>query len=437
MSEHGDRGRRDLLLARHAAGPGGPSPRAVPSEPGDIVSEHGVGDLRVAIVHERFTALAGSERVVEQMHAIWPSAVVYAPVIDPAAVPADMASTVMRPSLLQRLYRGGEGYAHLLPLLPLSLQRMDTGDVDVVVASHHAFANRVRCRPGVPLVSYTHTPARWMWDPAFLAKEAGGRLGRELLSAYARSQRRADVAAARQARLIVANSRHVAARVRRYWGRDADVVHPPVNVDYFAPEPTVRRDDFLLFVGRLVPYKRPELAVAAAVRAGVRLVVVGDGRMRAAVEAASGPGIELLGRVDDATLRDLYRSCRALVFPGEEDFGIVPVEAQACGTPVVALGVGGALDSVVEGVTGTLYRADVARDEVDALAAAMHGFDPDAFDPGVIRQHAESFSPAVFRQRFAEAVARAVGPDAGPTRSLEPPHRSSSERVLTTALPRP
>ena len=396
-----------------------------------------VSDLRVAIVHERFTALAGSERVVEQLHLIWPSASVHAPVIDPTAVPASMATTTMRPSLLQRLYRGGEGYAHLLPLLPLSLERMDTGDVDVVVASHHAFANRVRRRPGVPLVSYTHTPARWMWDPAFLANEVCGRLGRELLSAYGRSQRRADVAAARRARLIVANSRHVAARVRRYWGCDAQVVHPPVNVDYFQPEPTARRDDFFLFVGRLVPYKRPELAVAAAVRAGVRLVVVGDGRMRPAVEAASGPGIELLGHVDDATLRDLYRSCRALVFPGEEDFGIVPVEAQACGTPVLAREVGGVLDSVVGGVTGSFYRPDAHGDEVEALAAAMHRFDPDAFDAGVIRQHAERFSPAFFRQRFAEAVERGVGAEAEPTRSAGPPAHSSSEPTLTTALVQP
>lgn len=394
-----------------------------------------MSELRVAIVHERFTALAGSERVVEQLHAIWPSAPVYAPVIDPTAVPANMASTTMRASVLQRLYRGGPSYAHLLPLLPLSMARMDTGDVDVVVASHHAFANRVRCRPGVPLVSYTHTPARWIWDSAFLANEVGGRLGRELLTAYARSQRRADVAAARRARLIVANSRHVAARVRRYWGCDAQVVHPPVDVDYFHPEPGVSRGDFFLFVGRLVPYKRPELAVAAAVRAGVRLVVVGDGRMRPAVEAVSGPGVELLGHVDDATLRDLYRSCRALVFPGEEDFGIVPVEAQACGTPVLALGVGGVLDSVVEGVTGNLYRAAGEGDEVEALAAAMHRFDPDAFDPGVIRKHAEQFSPAVFRQRFAEAVEGVVGTDRHSGGPLSIPEHAASGPVLTSALP--
>jgi glycosyltransferase involved in cell wall biosynthesis len=393
-------------------------------------------DLRVAIVHERFTALAGSERVVEQLHAIWPSSSVYAPVIDPTAVPPDMASTTIRTTALQRLYRGGPGYAHLLPLLPFSMARIDTGDVDVVLTSHHAFANRVRCGPGVPLVSYTHTPARWIWDPAFLANETGGRLGREVLAAYARSQRRADAAAARRARLIVANSRHVAARVRRYWGREAQVIHPPVNVDYFHPEPTVPRDSFFLFVGRLVPYKRPELAVAAAVRAGVRLVVVGDGRMRAAVEAASGPGIELLGHVDDATLRDLYRSCRGLIFPGEEDFGIVPVEAQACGTPVLALGVGGVLDSVVEGVTGAFYRTDGRRDEVETLAAAMCRFDPDAFDPMVIRKHAEQFAPAVFRRRFADAVEGVVNAQAAGTAPLTTPGHAATGDALAGALSR-
>ena len=369
---------------------------------------------RVQIVHERFTELAGSERVVEQMHATWPDAVVHAPLVDRRALPSGMASATVRSSPLQRLYRGGSTYAHLLPALPLAMSRLDTSDAEVIVTSHHAFANRVGRRPGVPLVSYTHTPARWMWERSFLANEMGGRLGRGMLSNFARTQRGPDAAAARRAGLILVNSRHVAARVRRYWHCHAEVVHPPVDVERYTVDPSVTREPFFLMAGRLVPYKRPEIAVAAAVRAGVRLVVVGEGRMQPAVEAAAGPGVELLGHVDDATLLELYRRCCAVVLPGEEDFGLVPVEAHACGTPVLAQAVGGVLDSVVEGVTGRLYRPSGQGDEVEVLAAAMRAFDASDFDPTGIREHAERFSPTAFRQRLAakvEAVVAQAGSD--------------------------
>ena len=369
---------------------------------------------RVQIVHERFTELAGSERVVEQMHATWPDAVVHAPLVDRRALPSGMASATVRSSPLQRLYRGGSTYAHLLPALPLAMSRLDTSDAEVIVTSHHAFANRVGRRPGVPLVSYTHTPARWMRERSFLANEMGGRLGRGMLSNFARTQRGPDAAAARGAYLILVIARHVAARVRRYWHCHAEVVHPPVDVDRYTVDPSVTREPFFLMAGRLVPYKRPEIAVAAAVRAGVRLVVVGEGRMQPAVEAAAGPGVELLGHVDDATLLELYRRCCAVVLPGEEDFGLVPVEAHACGTPVLAQAVGGVLDSVVEGVTGRLYRPSGQGDEVEVLAAAMRAFDASDFDPTGIREHAERFSPTAFRQRLAakvEAVVAQAGSD--------------------------
>lgn len=362
---------------------------------------------RVAIVHERFTCLAGSERVVEQLHALWPDAVIHSPLVDTAALPPGLARADVRCSSLQRLYRGGSGYAHLLPFLPAAVARLDLSGADVVITSHHAFANRVRRHAATPVVSYTHSPARWMWEPAFLAGEPGGTMGRAMLSAFARTQRGPDRAAARAAEVIVANSRHVAKRIRSWWGRDAVVVPPPVDVDLFTPSLDVAREPFFLFAGRLVPYKRPLVAVEAAKRAGVRLVVAGDGRMRAAVEAAARPGIDVVGYVNDVSLRDLYRRCQALVFPGEEDFGIVPVEAQACGAPVLARAVGGVLDSVIDGRTGRLYDPRGPTDEVDALAAAMRSFDAGSFDADVLRRHAEGFSREAFRARFAAAAAPA------------------------------
>jgi glycosyltransferase involved in cell wall biosynthesis len=177
-----------------------------------------------------------------------------------------------------------------------------------------------------------------------------------------------------------------------------------VDVAWFTPDERCVRGDFFLFAGRLVPYKQPLVAVEAARRAGVQLVVVGDGRERRAVERLAGPSVEVLGGVDDGTLRDLYRRCRAVVFPGTEDFGIIPVEAQACGTPVVAHRGGGALDTVVDGVTGILF--DRGEDPVVALSEQLSAFLPSSFDAGVIRRHAEQFAPDRFRRELEQTCAQ-------------------------------
>lgn len=363
---------------------------------------------RVAVVHERFTEYGGSERVAEELVHLFPGATLFAALVDDGVLPASLAGEDVRPSALQRLYRGGTGYAQFLPMLGPAMARLDLREFDVVVTSHSAFANRVRPPAHVPVVSYTHTPARWMWEPGMLRHEIGGIVGRSALRAFSVTQRRADAVAAQRASSVVANSAHVASRIRRWWKVEAEVVHPPVDVDWYTVDPTVSREDFFLLAGRLVPYKRPEIAVAAARRAGVRLVVAGDGRSRSAVEQAAGPTTEVIGRVDARTLRDLYRRCRGLVFPGEEDFGMVPVEAQACGTPVVALGVGGVLDSVIDGTTGVLYAAADADDGVEALARALRAFDTAAFDTAAIRRHAETFSPARFGERMVAVVDAAV-----------------------------
>lgn len=369
-----------------------------------------MSNLVVAIVHERFTTVGGSERVVEQLHLLWPDAPLHAALVDPAGLPPDLAVADIRPSRLQRLYRGGPRYEHLLPLLPSAMRSMDLSEADVLITSHHAFANRVRARDDALIISYTHTPARWIWDSSFLDNEPGGPVGRLALTTFAATQRRADVRAAQRVDEIVVNSNHVAKRVARYWGRTSTVIPPPVDVDrHHRPAGMRPREDFFLLAGRLVPYKCPEVAAAAAVRAGVRLVVVGSGRMESAVRAVAGPGVELLDRVSDETLLDLYRRCAALVFPGQEDFGLVPVEAQACGAPVLAQAVGGVLDTVVDGVTGTLYHAGNGPEEhIEALAGVLRGFDPDRFDSAAIRHNAERFSSAAFRDRFGALVQDAV-----------------------------
>lgn len=366
--------------------------------------------MRVAIVHERFTIWGGAERVVAELHRMFPTAVVHAAIVDRSVLSDGLAEADVRSTWLDRLYPGNDRYAHLLPLLPGAFARLDLDDVDLVLTSHYAFANRIRPPRDVPVVSYTHTPARWMWDPGMRAGERGGAAGRIVLGAFAGTQRRPDRAAARRLRLVMANSRNVAARVERWWRRAATVVPPPVDIDWFTPDPSIDREDFFLVAGRLVPYKKTDVAVAAAARAGARLVVVGVGRQRPELEARAGPGVEFLGRVDDLTLRDFYRRCRALVFPGEEDFGIIPVEAQACGAPVLAQAAGGALESVADGMSGALYAPDGTgtTGEVAALATAMRDFDPAGFDPAAVRRQAERFSPARFREGFSAALEAAL-----------------------------
>jgi len=371
--------------------------------------------MRVGLVHERFTEYAGSERVVGQLAAEWPDAPVFAPIVHPDGLPPGLEGRV-RGDRLTPLLRGGTGYAHLLPLLPLAMRRLPLPDVDVVVASHHAFADQVVYATDAPVVAYVHSPARWVWDRQMRAGEAGGVVGAAVLGGFAAAYRGPDKRAAARLHTIMANSRAVAERIEDWWGRSALVVPPPVDTDYYTPSAGVAREDFFLLAGRLVPYKRAQVAVAAAAAAGVRLVVAGDGRGRAECERLAGPHTTFLGRVDDATQRDLYRRCAALLMPGLEDFGIVPVEAQATGAPVIATAAGGALDTVVPGRTGVLVPPGSTEAEThDAWVTALRQADPTGFDAAELRRHAEGYSHAAFRAAVRRIVTGVAGAsDDGP-----------------------
>ena len=362
---------------------------------------------RLVVVHERFTERGGSEQVVEELTALSANTRVFAPLVDRDLLVGRLSEADVTASALQRLYPGAGRYAHLLPLLPLAMRTADLSDADVVVASHHAFANRVRVPDGVPLIGYVHSPARWIWDRTKRRGEAGGRTGSAALRAFAAACRPSDQAAANRVDHLIANSRTVANRILRWWSRHAAVIHPPVDVDFHHPAP-VARDDFFLVAGRLVPYKRVDVAVAAASALGCRLVVAGTGRSAAELQAMAGPTVEFVGAVDDDELRNLYRRCSALLFPGEEDFGMVPVEAQACGAPVIATAVGGATETVIDGVTGTLVEPGTDG-PVEAFMAAMRGFDPADYDRGDLRANAERFSRARFQMEMHDFLAQRVG----------------------------
>ena len=359
----------------------------------------------MTLVHERFTEFAGSEAVVEQLALEWPGAPILAPIARPGVLPPDMEAR-LRTTRLSRLLRGST-YAHLLPALPVAMRQLRIPPTDVVITSHHAFATQVVHATPAPVVAYVHSPARWVWDPAMRAGEYGGRLGEVALAAFSAAFRPVDRRAAARVHTLVANSHAVAGRIADWWGRESVVVHPPVNTEFYTADSTVEREDFFLLAGRLVPYKRPDLAVRAAERAGVPLVVAGDGRSRTEVEHLAGPRTRFVGRVDDDGLRDLFRRCRALLMPGVEDFGIVPVEAMACGSPVVAIDAGGARDSVLPGVTGELVPTDES-DEVDAWASCLQSFDDYSYDARRIRAHAERFSRDSFRNGMADVVRKTL-----------------------------
>lgn len=361
---------------------------------------------RIAIVHERFTEVAGSEHVVEQLALQWPGSDVYGSIVRAEGVSPGLTrpprATWLNP-LYHRVLRQ-KSYAPLMPLMPGAFRRLPIGDVQAVIASHHAFATQSVFATDAPVIGYVHSPARWAWDASLRAGEGGGAVGAAVLTALSAIARRGETAAAPRLHTVVANSSAVAQRISEWWNREAVVVHPPVDTDGFTPDPSVEREDFFLLAGRLVPYKRPDLAIEAARRAGVPLVVAGDGRAMKACREIAGPKTTFLGRVPHDELLDLHRRARALLMPGIEDFGIVPVESMATGTPVIALAEGGAVDTVVPGVTGLHVAVGSDTQVADRFAEAMTGFDPGQFDGDRIREWAEGFSRDTFRRRMQEVV---------------------------------
>jgi glycosyltransferase involved in cell wall biosynthesis len=349
--------------------------------------------------------------VIEQLALQWPDAEVYASIARPEGVPSGL-SRPPRTTSLDALYHGvlkEKSYAPLMPLMPRAFRnlRFDDG-VEAVITSHHAFATQAVFATDVPVIAYVHSPARWAWDPSLRAGEGGGAVGEAILTALSVIAKRGETKAAPRLRTIVANSTAVGKRISEWWHRDSVVVPPPVDTEGFTPDPSIEREDFFLLAGRLVPYKRPDLAIRAAAAAGVPLVVAGDGRSMKVCREAAGPKTTFLGRVPHDQLLDLHRRTRALLMPGVEDFGIVPVESMATGTPVIALGEGGAVDSVIPGTTG--LHVDFGSDQhiVDGFADSMRSFDPAQFDAVAIRRWAEGFSRANFRRRMQEVVDGAV-----------------------------
>jgi glycosyltransferase involved in cell wall biosynthesis len=356
---------------------------------------------RAALVHDWLTGMRGGEKVLEVLCALFPAAPIHTLFHFPGSVSPAIEAHPIRASWLQRAPGVRRHYRRYLPLFPRAIEAFDLAGYDLVVSTSHCVAKGAVPAPGARHVCYCHTPMRYVWDQehAYFPRRTG--LAARLRGPVLDRLRAWDVASASRVHQFVANSSFVAQRIRRYYGRDAAVVHPPVDVEFFTPAAAAdaRRapGGYCLAVSALAPYKRIEWAIAACAKAGVELRVVGDGPERERLARLAGPGARLLGRVDGAALRDLYRGALCLLQPGVEDFGIASVEALACGTPVVALGQGGVLDVVEDGVHGVLTRTE---GDLDELAAAVDRVRRMCFSQTTLRARSEAFSSHRFAERM-------------------------------------
>lgn len=358
--------------------------------------------MKIAIAHDYLVNRGGAERVVAALHRIFPDAPIFTALYAPEETYPEFAGADVRVSRLQRLLRDPGDFRRLAPLMPRAFRKMKIEGFDAVVSSTSGFAHGVRPRDGCH-IAYTHTPPRFLWDDRYDRSNAVPRAARPLAGLAVRMMRRADRRAAKGPHFTLANSARTAERIRALYGREATVIHPPVDVDRFAIAPNTR-DEFLL-VSRLLAYKNIDVAVRAFNGMGRRLVVAGDGPERRALQALAGPTIEFRGTVDDDELVRLYGRCRGVVVAAEEDFGLTPIEANASGRPVVALRAGGALETVVDGVTGATFGEPNAA----ALAQAVERAAATPFDPRVLRAHAERFSIEAFARALRAFIDRSSG----------------------------
>jgi glycosyltransferase involved in cell wall biosynthesis len=382
--------------------------------------------MRIALVHDWLNGMRGGERVLEALCEEFPDAPIFTLIHEPKRVSAKINAHPIATSWFQRVPLARRKYRWLLPLMPGAIERLAPRDVDAVISLSHCVAKGVRVPPGVPHLCYCFTPMRYIWDQfdQYIGPHTGRRWARPLVNLFRPRLQRWDVRAARQVTRFLAISEHVARKILLYYQREAEVLYPPVNTEFFTPgspqsriEHRESKIDSLspipyplspipyLVVSALVPYKRVDLAIRAANCAGFPLRVVGEGPEWANLARMAGPTVQMLGWVSDERLRDEYRGCRALLFPGEEDFGLVPIEAMACGTPVIAYRRGGVTESVIDGETGLFFDAPAP----EPLEEAIRRFEARAWDPAKCRAQAERFSAAEFRRRFRQEVDRIIG----------------------------
>jgi glycosyltransferase involved in cell wall biosynthesis len=351
--------------------------------------------MRIAVVHDYFTQLGGAEKVAEELYRMLPGPSLFATVALPECMPPQLNDVLVNTSWMQNLPNIHKYYRFYFLLYPLAVSSMNLTDYDLVVSSSSSYAKGVRTGHDSIHVCYCHTPMRWAWSyESYSSRESFGLVQRTLLPILIRGLKHWDECASRQPDHFVANSKVVAERIRRAYGRCAEVIHPPINIDRF--QMSMEREDYYVVLSRLVSYKRIDLAVQACTERRRKLLVIGHGPDRQRLESIAGPSVKFLGRVPDNDVEYHVSRCRALIFPGEEDFGMAPLEVAAAGRPTIAYRAGGAAETIIENVTGIFFDRQTA----ECLGDSIERFERQEWCSDVIRRHSEKFSVEIFQDRF-------------------------------------
>ena len=359
--------------------------------------------LKVAIVHEWLTIYGGSERVVEEFCKIFPEAPIFTTVYNEKNMGKIFPKEKVVTSFMQNIPGSLKYYTKMLSLMPGAFESFDLSGFDIVLSSSSSCAKGVITSADTLHFSYVHTPMRYAWDLYHEYMRSSGFLTKLAMKSLLPRIRQWDALTGLRVDYFMANSTITGKRINKIYRRNAKVVFPPVNTNYFTPGEG-NPEDFYLVLSRFVPYKRIDLAIKACNQLKRKLVIIGDGSQRKELKALAGETIEFTGKLNDEGTRSYYRKCRAFLFPGYEDFGITPVEAMACGKPVIAFGKGGALDTVVPGKTGCLFNEQSA----ESLKKAILDFEQTEFDSAAIREHAEKFSAERFREEIKKTLAGAI-----------------------------
>jgi glycosyltransferase involved in cell wall biosynthesis len=356
--------------------------------------------MSTVLVHDYLNQAGGAERVVESLHEVFPSAPIFTSIYDKAKMPAAFAKMKIHTSFMQRLPFVMKHFKRYLPLFPFAFESFNLSEYDVIVSSSSAWGKGVRKRKDQIHFCYCHSPMRFVWMyENYVEKEGFGRFTKAILPLIIKWLKKWDIKTNRGVDHFIANSKTTQTRIKLFYGRESDVIYPPVDTNFFKPQSNEIKDYFLV-VSRLNPYKRIDLAIEAFNELGLPLYIIGTGPDEARLKAISKNNIKFLGRLSDTDVVKYYSSCKGFILPGEEDFGLTPVEAQACGRPVIAYRAGGAMESVIEGTTGIFFD----KQEKDSLVRAVKEFFSVSFNKDVIRRNALRFDKAEFKRKIKEYV---------------------------------